>query len=88
VSSVLQQQFTVAAEAAPQPPPQQQQRASWASGPGLHSSEPLSGAIASLDEEGLTNHPLDYNPITNEHTAAMTLAKQAGLEAYQAGRLV
>jgi hypothetical protein len=39
-----------------------------------------------LSDEGLTNHPLDYNPITNEHTAAMTLAKQSGIEAYNAGR--
>lgn len=86
----LRQQFVVAADASQQqPPPQQQQPTAWSSSglrPGGAGGEPLSGAIAVLDEQGLTNHPLDYNPITNEHTAAMTLAKQAGLEAYQAGR--
>ncbi|KAI8464610.1 MAG: hypothetical protein J3K34DRAFT_526045 [Monoraphidium minutum] len=47
---------------------------------------PLSGAPAALDERGLTNHPLDYDPVTNEHTAAMTLARKAAVEAYEAGR--
>jgi hypothetical protein len=67
---------------------QQQQQQQWAAGGGSSSGagEPLSGAIALLSDEGLTNHPLDYNPITNEHTAAMTLAKQSGIEAYNAGR--
>jgi hypothetical protein len=76
------QRFAAAADA-PLQQQQQRQQTAWTTGPG---GEPLSGAIAALDEDGLTNHPLDYNPITNEHTAAMTLAKQAGLEAYQAGR--
>jgi hypothetical protein len=53
---------------------------------GSSGEEPLSGAIPALTDDGLTNHPLDYNPITNEHTAAMTLAKQAGIEAYEKGR--
>lgn len=47
---------------------------------------PASGAPAALDERGLTNNPLDYDPITNEHTAAMTLARKQGMEAYDAGR--
>jgi hypothetical protein len=47
---------------------------------------PPSGAVAALDERGLTNNPLDYDPITNEHTAAMTLARKLGMEAYEAGR--
>jgi hypothetical protein len=69
----------------------QQQQQQWtASGSSSSSSsgvgEPLSGAIPLLNDDGLTNHPLDYNPITNEHTAAMTLAKQSGIEAYNAGR--
>lgn len=85
LACAITQRFTAAADTPQQQ--QQQQHAAWTSGPGSRSSsEPLSGAIAALDEDGLTNHPLDYNPITNEHTAAMTLAKQAGLEAYQQGR--
>ncbi|GBG00220.1 hypothetical protein Rsub_12705 [Raphidocelis subcapitata] len=47
---------------------------------------PASGAPAALDERGLTNNPLDYDPITNEHTAAMTLARKQAMEAYDAGR--
>ncbi len=31
-------------------------------------------------------HPLDYNPVTNEHTAKMTMARAAALEYYQAGK--
>lgn len=34
------------------------------------------------------SHPLEYDPITNEHTAQMTLAKKAAMEHYQAGRRV
>ena len=48
--------------------------------------QPASGAPAALDERGLTNHPLDYDPITNEHTARMALARKAGIEAYEGGR--
>eukprot|EP00879_Flechtneria_rotunda_P019758 GHRR01020762.1.p1 GENE.GHRR01020762.1~~GHRR01020762.1.p1 ORF type:complete len:495 (+),score=208.15 GHRR01020762.1:103-1587(+) len=63
-----------------------QQQQQWGNSGNSSTIEPLSGAIPALSEDGLTNHPLDYNAITNEHTAAMTLAKQAGVEAYQAGR--
>ncbi|GFH07603.1 TPR_REGION domain-containing protein [Haematococcus lacustris] len=31
-------------------------------------------------------HPLDYDPVTNEHTANMTMARTAALEYYQAGK--
>jgi hypothetical protein len=67
---------------------QQQQQQQWSANGSSSGGvgEPLSGAIPLLSEDGLTNHPLDYNPITNEHTAAMTLAKQSGIEAYNAGR--
>lgn len=67
----------------PRPPPRTnpQPRAGGAAPP-----LPLSGAPAALDERGLTNNPLDYDPITNEHTAAMTLARKLGMEAYEAGR--
>ncbi|KXZ45300.1 hypothetical protein GPECTOR_56g396 [Gonium pectorale] len=34
----------------------------------------------------LTNHPLEYDPVTNEHTAKMTLARNAALEFYNAGK--
>lgn len=37
-------------------------------------------------DQAATNHPLDYNPVTNEHTAAMTLARKAAMEYYQEGR--
>jgi hypothetical protein len=36
--------------------------------------------------EPASNHPLDYNPVTNEHTAAMTLCKKAAMDYYQAGK--
>eukprot|EP00198_Chlamydomonas_reinhardtii_P000664 XP_001689999.1 predicted protein [Chlamydomonas reinhardtii] len=35
--------------------------------------------------EPQTNHPLEYDPVTNEHTAKMTLARTAALELYNAG---
>ncbi|GIL87260.1 hypothetical protein Vretimale_1777 [Volvox reticuliferus] len=35
---------------------------------------------------GFTNHPLEYDPVTNEHTARMTLARTAALEFYNAGK--
>lgn len=31
-------------------------------------------------------HPLEYDPVTNEHTAKMTMARTAALEYYQNGR--
>ena len=36
--------------------------------------------------EPQTNHPLEYDPVTNEHTAKMTLARTAALELYNAGK--
>jgi hypothetical protein len=33
-------------------------------------------------------HPLDVDPVTNEHTAKMTMARTAALEYYQAGKWV
>ncbi|KAG2444621.1 hypothetical protein HXX76_001365 [Chlamydomonas incerta] len=36
--------------------------------------------------EPQTNHPLEYDPVTNEHTAKMTLARTAALEYYNAGK--
>ncbi|GIL59392.1 hypothetical protein Vafri_14249 [Volvox africanus] len=35
---------------------------------------------------GFTNHPLEYDPVTNEHTAKMTLARTAALEYYNGGK--
>ncbi|GLI70169.1 hypothetical protein VaNZ11_014793, partial [Volvox africanus] len=35
---------------------------------------------------GFTNHPLEYDPVTNEHTAKMTLARTAALEFYNDGK--
>ncbi|GLC58375.1 hypothetical protein PLESTB_001352100 [Pleodorina starrii] len=34
----------------------------------------------------LTNHPLEYDPVTNEHTAKMTMARTAALDYYNAGK--
>ncbi|EFJ45058.1 kinesin-like protein with TPR domain [Volvox carteri f. nagariensis] len=34
----------------------------------------------------LTNHPLEYDPVTNEHTAKMTMARTAALEYYNIGK--
>ena len=31
-------------------------------------------------------HPLEYDPVTNEHTAKMTMARTAALEHYNAGK--
>ncbi|KAG2449102.1 hypothetical protein HYH02_005850 [Chlamydomonas schloesseri] len=36
--------------------------------------------------EPQTNNPLEYDPVTNEHTAKMTLARTAALEFYNAGK--
>ncbi|PNH07834.1 Kinesin light chain 4 [Tetrabaena socialis] len=48
-----------------------------------------SGAAASAAAAGapaMTNHPLEYDPVTNEHTAKMTLARTAALDYYNAGK--
>ncbi len=35
-----------------------------------------------------TNHPLEYDPVTNEHTARMTMARSAALDYYNAKKWV
>lgn len=58
-----------------------------ADAPTAPSPPPASGAPAAVDPTtGLTNNPLDYDPIMNEHTAAMTLARKAATEYMAAGR--
>lgn len=49
-------------------------------GPGSASARPGSSV------DPLTNHPMDYDPVTNEHTAKMTMARSTALEYYQAGK--
>ncbi len=49
---------------------------------------PLSGSIPDAALDGRSNHPLEAEPITNEHTAAMTMARADALDAYAAGRCV
>lgn len=38
--------------------------------------------------QALTNHPLEYDPVTNEHTARMTMARSAALDYYNAKKWV
>ncbi|KAL6753391.1 hypothetical protein V8C86DRAFT_2438469 [Haematococcus lacustris] len=45
---------------------------------------PLRHQLATVSETA--THPLDYDPVTNEHTANMTMARTAALEYYQAGK--
>mmetsp|Transcript_7430 Transcript_7430/g.14621 ORF Transcript_7430/g.14621 Transcript_7430/m.14621 type:complete len:550 (-) Transcript_7430:346-1995(-) len=40
----------------------------------------------SLESQALTNNPMEYDPITNEHTAKMTMARSSALEYYQSGK--
>ncbi|GFR39925.1 hypothetical protein Agub_g1, partial [Astrephomene gubernaculifera] len=47
---------------------------------------PGTGASGEAAPTPLTNHPLEYDPVTNEHTAKMTMARTAALEYYNAGK--
>lgn len=59
-------------------------------GPGSTGARPATagGGTAPFGSstDPLTNHPLDYDPVTNEHTAKMTMARTAALDYYQAGK--
>ncbi|KAG2487553.1 hypothetical protein HYH03_013832 [Edaphochlamys debaryana] len=47
---------------------------------------PAQPPAAPLPEDDPARHPLDYDPVTNEHTAKMTLARKAAIEYYNAGK--
>ncbi len=47
---------------------------------------PLEASSSGVPISETALHPLDANPVTNEHTARMTLARKSALEHYAAGR--
>lgn len=45
-------------------------------------------SVPSIPISETAAHPLEVDPVTNEHTAKMTMARTAALEYYQAGKCV